>query len=187
MTDVQATWRDERPVVYRHNYQERGDEHMVVTRNAIYPKRKRQERTLTSADVEKYFHSSSDAYSIIRKQVIQGLAKTYSGRRNLRDVIDLATSDLLDKKPLCIPYGKLEEFLAELDALQEPLHLDEYRHVFLGVPDRVVWHNALYAEDTYNQRLANICKKLSNGRVYFCKIDGGRFGEPNFKAITRDV
>lgn len=54
MTDVQATWRNERPVVYRHNYQERGDEHVVVTRNAIYPKRKRQERTLTSADVEKY-------------------------------------------------------------------------------------------------------------------------------------
>lgn len=187
MTTIQATWRNERPSVYRYNYQESGSNHAVVTRDVIYPKRKRQERTLTSADVEKYYHSSSEAYSIIRKQVIQGLAKTYSGRRNLRDVIDLATSDLLDKNPLCIPYGKLEEFLAELDALQEPLRLDGYRHVFLGIPDRAVWYNALYAEDAYNQRLANICKKLSNGRVYFCKIDGGRFGEPNFKATTRDV
>lgn len=65
-----------------------------------------------------------------------------------------------------------------------------YRHVFLGVPDRAVWavwQDALYAEETYNQLLANICKKLSNGRVYFCKIDGGRFGEPNFKAANRDV
>lgn len=187
MTDIQATWRDERPVVYQHNYQERGGDHVVVTRNAIYPKRKRQEHTLTSADVEKYYHSSSEAYSIIEKQVVQGLVKTYGGRSNLRDVIGSATSDLLDKKPLCIPYGKLEEFLDELDALQEPLRLDGYRHVFLGVPDRAVWHDSLYSEDTYNQRLANICKKLSNGRVYFCKIDGGRFGEPNFKATTRDV
>lgn len=187
MTDVQATWRNERPSVYRHNYQEAGSDNAVVTRNAIYPKRKRQERTLTSADVEKYYHSGDEAYSIIRKHIIQGLAKTYSGRRNLRDVIDSTTSNLLDKNPLCIPYDKLEEFSTELDVLQEPLRLDGYRHIFLGIPDRAVWHKALYAEDTYNQRLTNICKKLSNGRVYFCKIDGGRFGEPNFKVVTRDV
>lgn len=187
MDAIHATWRNERPVVYRHNYQERGGEHAVVTRNAIYPKRNRQEHALTSADVEKYYHSSSEAYSIIRKQVIQGLAKTHSGRHNLRDIINSTTSNLLDKKPLCIPYGKLEEFSAGLDALQEPLRLDGYRHVFLGVPDRAVWQDALYAEDAYNQRLANICKKLSNARVYFCEIDGGRFGEPNFKAANRDV
>ena len=187
MTDVQVTWRDERPVVYQHNYQERGGNHVVVTRNAIYLKRKRQENTLTSADVEKYYHSSDEAYSIIKKQVIQGLAKTHSGRCNLRDIINSTTSNLLDKNPLCIPYGKLEEFLAELDTLREPLRLDGYRHVFLGIPDRAVWHDSLYSEDNYNQRIDNICKKLSNGRVYFCKIDGGRFGEPNFKAANRDV
>ena len=187
MTTIQATWRNKRPSVYRHNYQEAGSDNVVVTHNAVYPKRKRQKYALTSADVEKYYHSSDEAYSIIKKQIVQGLSKTHSGRHNLRDIINSTTSNFLDKNPLCIPYGKLEEFSTELDALQEPLRLDGYRHVFLGIPDRAVWHNALYAEHTYNQRLANICKKLSNGRVYFCKIDGGRFGEPNFKVTTRDV